>query len=103
MSQLFNGSIYFTDLSEQAKIPHSAFARGKNKKAYVNVEIWINDEPDQYGNHLQIKLKSAKDAKDKDQKVYVGNAKKSTFGQSEPKNEKPDPFNAPIVNDDLPF
>ena len=37
----------------------------------LNVAIWVNDEPDQYGNTVSIQF-GGKDEK----KVYVGNAKK---------------------------
>jgi hypothetical protein len=102
MSKLINASICFTELMDHAKKAHSAFSRSeKNQKAYVNVQIWINDEQDKYGNDASLMLNSTKEKRESEGKVYIGNGKWSTFGQSEPK--KPDPFDAPVKNDDLPF
>lgn len=95
MSKLINASICYSDLTDLAKKPHSAFSRSeKNHKAYVNIQIWINDEPDQYGNDATLMLNSKKESREVEGKVYIGNGKTSTFGQSEhkPKIEKPDPF-----------
>lgn len=103
MSKLINASICFTDLMDHAKKAHSSFTRAKNKKAYVNVQIWINDEPDKYGNDVSLMLNSTKEKRESEGKVYIGNGKTSTFGQSEPKQEKPDPFGEPIKADDFPF
>jgi hypothetical protein len=69
-----HGSICMTDLSEAFKKNHSAFNKSeKNGKLYANIAVWMNDEPDQYGNILSFQLNSKKDATD--EKVYFGNAK----------------------------
>lgn len=69
-----HGSICMTDLSEAFKKNHSAFNKSeKNGKLYANIVVWMNDEPDQYGNVLSFQLNSKKDAPD--DKVYFGNAK----------------------------
>lgn len=102
MSKLINASICFTDLMDLAKKPHSAFTRSdKNHKAYVSVQIWINDEPDKYGNDVSLMMNSTQKSKDVEGKVYIGNGKTVNFDKKEP--QKQDPFNAPVVNDDLPF
>jgi hypothetical protein len=69
-----HGSICMTDLSEAFKKNHSAFNKSeKNGKLYANIAVWMNDQPDQYGNILSFQLNSKKDAED--DKVYFGNAK----------------------------
>ena len=69
-----HGSICMTDLSEAFKKNHSAFNKSeKNGKLYANIAVWMNDEPDQYGNILSFQLNSKKDVPD--DKVYFGNAK----------------------------
>ena len=69
-----HGSICMTDLSNAFKANHSAFAKSeKNGKLYANIAVWLNDEPDKYGNILSFQLNSKKDATD--EKVYFGNAK----------------------------
>lgn len=99
MGKMYVGSICLTDLNEQAKVPHSAFNRGKNKKAYADIVIWVNDEPDQYGNNVSIQLNSKKEKRESEPKVYIGNAKSLTQSAPEPVNEQPN--NEP--EDDLPF
>lgn len=102
MSKVINASICFTDLMDLAKKPHSAFTRSdKNHKAYVSVQIWINDEPDKYGNDVSLMLNSTKESKEVEGKVYIGNGKTSNYSKTETK--KPDPFGEPIKADDLPF
>lgn len=95
MSQLLFGSICFSDLNEQVKKGHKAFSRGKNGKIYFNVNVWINDEPDQYNNEASVQL-NFKDAT-KDDQVYVGNLRISSG--------KPiSPDSVDIVNEeDLPI
>lgn len=73
--KVLNGSICLTELVAQCKKGHSAFSKADNGKLYFNVALWLNDEPDKYGNHMSIQLSSKKESKDKDGKVYIGNAK----------------------------
>jgi len=91
-----HGSICMTDLSEAFKKNHTAFNKSeKNGKLYANIAVWMNDEPDQYGNILSFQLNSKKDATD--DKVYFGNAKLPDGVKVEPKKVEPE------SEDDLPF
>ena len=72
------GSICLTDLMDFAKKAHSAYSRGKNGKAYVNIVLWEN-EPDKYGNTISIQLNSVKGKREEEGKVYIGNAKPLTL------------------------
>jgi hypothetical protein len=62
---MLTGSI---DLS---KIDKEKLYVGKNGNKYLNVKIWINDSPDQYGNIASIQQATGKDEK----KIYIGNLK----------------------------
>lgn len=73
MSQLLYGSICLTDLIAQAKVQHPSITKAKNDKLYVNVKVWINDEPDQYGNNASIQIAPPKDSDLKP--IYFGNLK----------------------------
>ena len=74
MGKPMHGSICLSDLGDAYKAGHSAFNKSeKNGKIYANIAVWMNDEPDQYGNILSFQLNSKKDAPD--DKVYFGNAK----------------------------
>lgn len=77
MNQLFYGSICLTDLVEKAKSKHSAFTKGQNGKIYANVNVWLNETADKYGNVLSIKVNPSKDKKDIEEGFYIGNCKKS--------------------------
>jgi hypothetical protein len=90
------GSICLSDLGDAYKAGHSAFNKSeKNGKVYANIAVWMNDQPDQYGNILSLQLNSKKDATD--EKVYFGNAKM-------PDGLKPQAAQTPNAkDDDLPF
>ena len=83
----------------RSKKPHSAFYTGKDGKKYLNIKIWVNDEPDQFGNYVSVQLNGKKEAEK--YKVYLGNIK--YFEQKEPeqfnKNDEADIQ----VDDDLQF
>lgn len=77
MAQSFYGSIDFSKLIEQAKAGHKAFTKSeKNGKIYLNVDVYIKDEVDQYGNIASIRgtFKGAT----KEDKFYFANLKPST-------------------------
>jgi hypothetical protein len=64
MSQLITASI------DVMKIDKARLITGK-KGTYLNVTIWVNDQPDQFGNNVSIEQKT-----DKGQtKIYLGNGK----------------------------
>lgn len=75
MSKLYYGSVDFSKLLEQAKAGHKAFSKAENGRIYMNLNIWVNDEKDQYGNDASIQA-SYKDAP-KEDKFYFGNLKES--------------------------
>lgn len=98
MSKLLYGSVDFSKLLEMAKSGNKAFSKAQNGKIYLNLNIWINDEKDNYGNDASIQT-NFKEAT-KEEKLYVGNLKFSEFKEPEPlqenSNEIPD-------DSDLPF
>jgi len=76
MNKSFYGSIDFSRLIEEAKAGNKAFHKSdKNGRIYLNVQIFIKDEPDQYGNTLAMRS-TFKDAQ-KEDKFYFGNLKPS--------------------------
>jgi len=85
MSILLNGSLDLTLILEKAKAGHSAFSRSeKNKHVYFNITQWVNDEPNDFGQHSSLLLNSSKEKKDEEGKVYIGNAKKAETGGGTP-------------------
>lgn len=99
MNQSFYGSVCLTDLIEKAKAKHSAFVKAQNGKIYCNVTVWLNEEVDKYGNIMSIQANPSKENKDKEEKFYLGNLKKSEYKEPQPLSDKED---IPAI-DDLPF
>lgn len=95
-NRLFLGSICLSDLNEQAKKGNPAFSKANNGKIYVNVNLWHNEEPDQYENVAQIQIAKPKDSKEKS--IYIGNFKL-------PKKKEPEPVLPSDIpdDDDMPF
>lgn len=100
MSTLLGGSLCLSDINANAKIGHSAFSKAANGKIYFNINIWLNDEKDKYGNTASIQLNSKKDLRETEGKIYIGNAKPVEAAQPEPlpagDGDLPD-------DDELPF
>lgn len=106
MAQSFYGSICLDDLGKVltgkdgkeylclSEIPAAARNTGKNGKNYLNIQEWINDEQDQFGNIASILLQLPKG----EPKKYIGNLKRS--GAAAP---APVPTTPTSPNDDLPF
>jgi hypothetical protein len=97
MAQSFYGSIDFSKLLEQAKAGSKAFTKSeKNGKIYLNIDVYVKDEVDQYGNIASIRgtFKGA----EKEQKFYFANLKESQSNGSAPVQQN----EIPSV-DDLPF
>jgi hypothetical protein len=94
MSTLISGSIDLT------KIDKEKLVNGK----YLNIQISINDQTDQYGNNVGITIGQSKEEREAQvKKTYVGNAKvvwtDGTIKVAEKVQE-----NAPIqATDGLPF
>jgi hypothetical protein len=71
MSTLYNGSICLSDIPKD-KITKSE----KNGKSYLNFNLWVNDEKDQYGNIGSINVSQTKEQREAgEKKVYFGNIK----------------------------
>ena len=88
MSKLILASIDVT------KIEKNLLYKGK-KGTYLNLSIWLNDEPDQYGDDCSIQQTTKKD----EPKIFLGHGKyfnkgEASTSQSDTSNEAPS---------DLPF
>ena len=79
MNQLFIGSICVSD------IPKDKLTQAKNGKLYLNIDIWINNDVDQYGNIGSVSVRQTKEQREaKEKKVYLGNFKTSDLKQAAP-------------------
>jgi hypothetical protein len=70
MSTLYTGSICVSDIDK------SKLTQAKNGKLYLSVDIWINDQADNYGNTGSISIRQSKEEREaKNKKTYIGNLK----------------------------
>lgn len=92
------------------KIPKERLYEGK-KGTYLDIDIWINDEDDQYGYNCSASIKQSKEERDaKERKIYLGNGK-TVFGFDDLPASKPRPNinegwekeDAEDEEDDIPF
>ena len=90
MNQFITGSMCLTTLIEKAREGHSAFTKSsKDGKIYFNYAEWINEEPNDFGQHSSIQLNSVKELRDKEGKIYIGNGKKQDTTQPIKSNDVP--------------
>lgn len=89
----------------QAKIDVTKIVKSKlftgQKGTYLDINIWVNDNPDQFGNDVSIEQKTGKD----EAKIYLGNGK--FYKPKEPEPAKNPEYNNPAPEsngtDGLPF
>jgi len=66
MSQLFTGSICVSDIDK------SKLTQAKNGKLYLSIDIWLNDQVDNYGNTGSVSIRQSKEEREaKTKKVYI--------------------------------
>lgn len=94
MSTLISGSI---DLS---KVDKSKLKDGK----YLQVQISVNDNTDNYGNNVAITVNQTKEEREaKEKKTYLGNAKVVWTDNVIKVADKVETAGAKVENDSLPF
>lgn len=95
MSKLLKLSI------DVSKIKKEHIFNGEKGK-YINVDVWINDEKDQYDNDCGVK--QSYKVGESFESHYIGNGKKGTGWSEQPPVEKaPDKPVGDLPSDDLPF
>lgn len=77
MAKLINASIDLAKIDKSKIVTTDKngqpFANGAK---YLNISIWINDQPDQYGNIASISINQTKEEREAGQKkIYIGNGK----------------------------
>lgn len=104
MAKLLYGSINYDALLDQLRTGNieTQIVTRKDGTTFrsVNINVWVNDEEDQYGNVASIQLQLKKEVRDKGEKSpYIGNMKLHTPTVQEGTAED---F-AKSEDDDLPF
>lgn len=97
MAKLISASIDLT------KIDKSRIFE-KDGKKWLNIQIALNDEIDQYGNNVGISINQTKEEREaKEKKVYLGNGK-VVWSSEGPVAATPAKASVPVSPaDDLPF
>lgn len=90
MSKLITASINLS------KVDKNLLFTSKSGEKWLNLSVWLNDTPDQFGNDVSIQQKTDKDAP----KIYLGNGKYYKAREPEPEQS----VNVPPQDDNgLPF
>lgn len=66
MSKLITASINLNKIDK-----NKIFVSKKTGEKHLNISIWVNDEPDQYGNDCSIQQSTKKG----EAKIFLGNGK----------------------------
>lgn len=69
----YYGSICVSDLMQLVKDNPSVVSQSKNGKTYLNIDVYVKEVEDAYGNLASISVKVGETRK------YLGNLKKSKF------------------------
>lgn len=92
------------------KIDRSKLIAGKNGAEYLNINITVKDEKDNFGNDTAITLKQTKEEREsKAKKVFIGNGKTMWEGEPlhkpvKPVEKQPEPVQDNYdESDSLPF
>src|ERR1017187_9804688 len=98
MAQILSISI---DLS---KFDKARIIKGKTTGQYYDLQVFVNDEKDKYGNDIVVAEGQTKEERDrKDKRKYLGNGRKIWESTSnKPKGESVSQENN-TATDDLPF
>ena len=97
MARIISASIDLT------KIVKSKIIEGKKGK-YLNIQVSINDEVDQYGNDANITINQSKEEREaKTPKVYLGNGKTVWHSGVDAKPAPATPAPEETGDDGLPF
>lgn len=100
MSRMFFAKI------DVSKINKEKLYKGK-KGTYLDLTIFLNDEPDQYGNDMSIQQSLSKEERENGaEKIYLGNGKAYGKNETTQKTQSANTSQADSFqddNDDMPF
>jgi hypothetical protein len=100
MAKLLTGSINLSKIDKTKIVDRDKNGNPfENGSKFLNIVVWINDEPDNYGNTASIQIGQSKEEREAGVKsIYIGNLKEPQSRNNEPTSAK----NAQAT-DDLPF
>ena len=100
MAKLLTGSINLSKIDKTKIVDRDKNGNPfENGSKFLNIVVWLNDEPDNYGNTASIQISQLKEERDAGAKaIYIGNLKEPQSRNNEPTSAK-----TASVGDDLPF
>lgn len=98
MSQLLYGSINYDALLKAVKSGKVKTFISASGVRLININVWLNDQPDNYDNDASIQVQM-KDEFKEEKADYIGNLRKHK--KKEPVQATPEDFKD--NDDDLPF
>ena len=100
MSKLLTGSIDLNKIDKTKIVSTDKNGNPfENGAKYLNVVVWLNDEPDNYGNTASIQISQSKEEREAGAKsIYIGNLKEPQSRTNESTSAR-----TASVEDTLPF
>ncbi len=100
MAKLLTGSIDLNKIDKTKIVSTDKNGNPfENGAKYLNVVVWVNDEPDNYGNNASIQISQSKEEREAGAKsIYIGNLKEPQSRTNEPTSAR-----TASVGDTLPF
>ena len=105
MSKMLTGSIDLNKIDKSKVVTTDKNGNPfSNGAKYLNVVVWINEEPDQYGNNASVQISQSKEERDNKVKAtYIGNLKEYSSQPSVVSNNETTQSLSNEEPDDLPF
>lgn len=84
MAKILSGSIDLNKIDKSKLVKTDKNGQPFNNGAiYLNVEVAINDEVDQYGNNASLSINQSKEERESgEKKIYIGNLKEVWSNES---------------------
>ena len=96
-----SNSKLLTGYIDVTKITREKLTEGKDGRKYLNIAVWLNEAPDQFGNIASIQESQSKEEREAGKsKNYLGNLKEFVKQQASAPSA---PASAPAQENDLPF
>ena len=100
MSKLLTGSINLSKIDKTKIVDRDKDGNlFQNGAKFLNIVVWVNDEPDNYGNTASIQISQSKEEREAGAKsIYIGNLKEPQSRTNEQTSAR-----TASVGDTLPF
>ena len=100
MSKLLTGSIDLNKIDKTKIVDRDKDGNlFQNGAKFLNIVVWVNDEPDNYGNTASIQIGQSKEERESGAKsIYIGNLKEPQSRTNESTSAR-----TASVEDTLPF